>query len=486
MLLWHELTFVLMVVLIAVGGGVSLSVWGRVSIEQHRVNTMLLLNEQLRGELFRQLHLVIQARMLDDTRGMERARNQSRRIEDSFNELWGLAERRTHARRVQQLQFHYRELQNNMNRVLNDPLLRFQRLRLLAPGLPAALQSGYEAAYAAFRDALTLEKRELEDRILRWTWLTPLLAAVLFLFALALVLYSRRVVQRDFVRPMRRLTAGARILGEDKLEHRIAAEGALEVHDLTKVLNTLARDLAASRVSLVQSERGAALGALVPVIAHNIRNPLASIRATAQSLEDIEEEREREEARLAIINTTDHLGRWVNSLLSYLHPLKPNRVRIRATRLLEKTLVLLEPRVHDKDMELRRLAWETQDCELESDPSLVEQALYGLLLNAVESSPRGGALEIELAQHAGQLEIRIRDQGAGIQFEPHATKLEPGPTTKRLGTGLGIPFAFRICEVHGWELSFHRPEAGGTEVLIRIPLEPTPRAPEEDGEETPA
>ena len=477
-LLLHELTFVLMVVLVAASGSVAVFFWSRASMEVNRVHTMLLWNEKLRGELFRQLHLVIQARLLEETRLVERVRSQSRDIETGFNELRALAERRTRAEQVQQLQYHYRKLQSNMNRVLNDPLLRGQRMRLLNPSFQTALQEDYEAAYKVFREMLEPERRLLEERIQLWAWLTPLLAAVLFLFALGLVLYSRRVVQRDFMRPMRRLTEGARILGNDSLEYRVAVGGVREMHDLAKVLNTLAQDLAASRASLVRSERRAALGALVPVIAHNIRNPLASIRATAQSMEDIEEERELKEARLAIINTTDHLGRWVNALLSYLHPLKPNRTRIRVSLLLEETLALLESRLGEKDIVLHRIAWDTPDCDLDADPALVEQALYGLLLNAVEASPRGSPLEVRLAHTTGQVAIHIRDRGPGIPFAPHAAELEPGPTTKRFGTGLGIPFAFKICEVHGWKLSFHCPEGGGTEAILLAPLPEKPPSPE--------
>ena len=90
------------------------------------------------------------------------------------------------------------------------------------------------------------------------------------------------------------------------------------------------------------------------------------------------------------------------------------------------------------------------------DPNLVEQALYGLLLNAVEASPQGGCIRIDLQVGAQGAALTIADEGPGLAFEPRPHGMVPGPTTKRSGTGLGIPFAFKVCEAHGWTLSFER------------------------------
>ena len=70
-------------------------------------------------------------------------------------------------------------------------------------------------------------------------------------------------------------------------------------------------------------------------------------------------------------------------------------------------------------------------------------------------------------------EIRIRDHGPGLPFEPKPGNLEPGPSTKRFGTGLGIPIAYKICQIHGWNLSFNVIKAAGTEVIITAPASDT-------------
>ena len=68
------------------------------------------------------------------------------------------------------------------------------------------------------------------------------------------------------------------------------------------------------------------------------------------------------------------------------------------------------------------------------------------------------------------MRLLLKDQGAGMPFEPKPDNLTPGPSTKRLGTGLGIPVAFKVCNAHGWKLVFSTPEEGGTLVSIGIPL----------------
>jgi signal transduction histidine kinase len=100
----------------------------------------------------------------------------------------------------------------------------------------------------------------------------------------------------------------------------------------------------------------------------------------------------------------------------------------------------------------------------------MEQALTGLLANAVEASPHGGTVRIAVSRAGEGLLIRIVDAGPGMPFVPEPGDLEPGPSTKRFGTGLGIPVAYKICRSHGWDLSFAASPDGGTEVTISAPI----------------
>ena len=105
------------------------------------------------------------------------------------------------------------------------------------------------------------------------------------------------------------------------------------------------------------------------------------------------------------------------------------------------------------------------------DVDLMEQAIYGLLNNAIEASPHGGKITLSLESSDKAVDLLIDDQGSGIPFTPQPTNLSPGPSTKRFGTGLGIPFAFKICHAHSGSLKFESSPHGGTRVRISLPSE---------------
>lgn len=218
---------------------------------------------------------------------------------------------------------------------------------------------------------------------------------------------------------------------------------------------------------LVQAEKNATLSALVPVVAHNIRNPLSSIRATAQVLDDPELSGEVREGLRGIINTADRLEEWTRSLLSYLHPLEPQLTRCTLTQIADSALKLLQTKLDAKDITVVREHWEHAP-EQALDVDLFEQALFGLIGNAIDASPRGGKLKLGLATGAEHAKLTLGDQGSGIPFLPEQGSLTPGPTTKPFGTGLGIPFAMKVCEVHGGAIAFERNQ--GTEVTITLPI----------------
>ena len=236
-----------------------------------------------------------------------------------------------------------------MNKVIRDPyaINYFTRLRIRDPVFADNMVSKFENHYVDFKALLEDEHRQLQLTIERWTRFAPVFIPVLFFLAVALVLYSRRILQTGFVRPMATVMDGASVISQGKLGHRIPEQGVEEVSDIAGSINRMANDLASSRDALIEHEKQTALGALVPVIVHNIRNPLASIRATAQVLEDSNDAQELREGKQAIIDTIDRLGRWVNALVSYLHPLKPDMKLITAADLLDGTLILLKPKLQE-------------------------------------------------------------------------------------------------------------------------------------------
>lgn len=471
-LLSHELTLVFLLVITVTAAGIWGYLWQRASRESARLNELTYTLQQTRSDLYRQIKDVTQARLAEDPRALDMYWTSTRRIQQQFNHLRRFAVADEEVAAVTGVEAAYGVIRDDMNRVFTNPYTISDevRMRLLDPRRGERLTAGFESAANALMDVANRERGALEAHRKRAMTLLVAIMALPILLAATLVVLSRRSLQRGFLRPVAEIKAGAQQIAAGRLDHQVPETGVEEMASLAHDINAMARELAVSRDALVEKEREAALGALVPVVGHNIRNPLASIRATAQVLEDLDSQSELREAQHAIIQTVDRLDRWVRSLVSYLHPLQP---RLRGTSLasvVEAALELLDVKLAEKGL---RVVWlqRLDDDAVRCDPELVEQAVFGLLVNAIDASPRGAELQLRVTRDASGLALSITDQGPGMAFVPAPRGLRPGPSTKRGGTGLGIPFAFKVFQAHGWTLEFESHGGAGTTVTVRIPIQ---------------
>lgn len=465
LLRFHEAAFLLLVAVTGALSGLSTYFWQQTAAESARVTHLIFLNEQIRSELFRQIQEVFRARLLDEPRALL----MYRRINQLFNQLRQNSASEAEDLAIQDMQTAYREIQRDMNQMFAATVSRDGTVgvRLLDPRFADNMVGRYETPYRAFQDLLERRHTELRRTLDRWVRYAPVGIPVIFLLAVLLVVGTSVILRKDFVRPMATVKQGAIAISEGHLEHHIPVAGVAEVAELAESINRMAQELARSRDALVEHERQVALGALVPVVAHNIRNPLASMRAAAQMLDEHATPDDVREGRDAIIATIDRLGRWVNALVSYLHPLKPDMRPARVTAMLEAALAANQARIGEKRLDVRREQWPAE-LTVQADPDLMEQALAGLVANAVDASPAGATLRLRVDMDGAVPELRIVDRGPGMPFLPRPGGLEPGPSTKRFGTGLGIPVAFKICHIHGWDLRFEARPGGGTDVVIRM------------------
>ncbi len=468
LLLAHELALLFLIIVTGALGYAWAYFWQETSDESVRLNELAYTAQRIRSDLFRQIKEVTLARLMEDPAAMRLYRRYSRRIDKQFNTLRQNSQTRNEGMAIQELQLAYRVIQKDMNAIFADPYVinRTVRMRILNPSYEKQMVGGFEKAFAGLDEMLEAKHAKLHQRRELWSRLAPLLMPVPVLLAAALLLTSRRSVQQGFVRPMADLIEGARQIREGNLRYQVAVCGAAEVANLAEALNQMAKDLAQSRDALVEKEKQAALGSLVPVVAHNVRNPLASMRASAQLLEHAEGPKEISEIKHDLIQTVDRLGRWINALVSYLHPLQPHFVRKDPRAVLDAVLDLLRPKLEQKRLRIEKQGWELEHGLL-MDVDLTEQAFYGLLSNAVDASPPSGQIVLSLRQSdAALLEIAIEDEGPGMPFQPQPSDLTPGPSSKRFGTGLGIPVAYKIFKAHGWELQFMQRSGGGNRVLV--------------------
>ena len=336
------------------------------------------------------------------------------------------------------------------------------------PSYEQALVGEFDAAFLSLQGLINQLLEGQSEKIKRWTRFAPFVMPVPIVIAVILLLFSRASLMRGFVRPVQEVVAAIRRISRGDLSVTVAASGVTEVGEIARGISDMATELERSRDLVVDTERQAALGALVPVVAHNIRNPLASIRASAQLLDYDQGDAELKEGQSAIIQTVDRLERWVSSLVSYLHPLKPQTKSAYATSLLDAAVMLLKSRIDEKSVEIERRPWD--DAALvDVDPDLMEQAFYAVISNALDASSSDAKIILSVSSTDTEVIIGIEDHGGGIPFIPEPTGLEPGPTTKRMGTGLGIPVAFKVCKAHGWVIVYDIHEGEGTSVMVTAP-----------------
>jgi signal transduction histidine kinase len=472
LLLAHELAFLFLVVVTGALGGAWAYFWQKTSAESVRINQLTYSSLQIRSDLFRQIKEVTYARLTDNVAALQLYGDYSRRIEHRFNTLRELSQSTEEAAAVQSMQQSYSVLQNDMNNIFSDPYLvaRVAPIKILDLQYEQVMVGDFERAQTRFEEMMRNKQKALDDTLARWTRFAPFILPLPILLAVALIAAARRWLRRGLLEPMKEVMQGAKLISIGDLGYEIPQTGVAEMTDLARAINQTAVDLARSRDALVESEKSGALGALVPVVAHNIRNPLASIRASAQLLDHADDHGEIEEIKTAIIDTVDRLGRWVSALVSYLHPLKPHPVPRNPLAVVDAAVKLLRNRLQERGISVVRNNWQV-DAQVMVDPDLMEQALYGLLSNAVDASPNGSSLTLSTQAMDGEIHLYIDDRGPGMPFAPEPSSgLTPGPTTKRFGTGLGIPVAFKVCKAHGWTLEFENLSEGGTRVSISAPL----------------
>lgn len=225
---------------------------------------------------------------------------------------------------------------------------------------------------------------------------------------------------------------------------------------------------------LRRAERLSALGELAAVLAHEIRNPLGSIRGTAEILKDDYHPGDKKFEFLEILlKESDRLNRVVDDFLRLSRPQPLSFGPCNIGEELRSIVMLVAAEAGDRGL---RLELDMDDSvEIRCDRDKLHQAFLNIILNGLQSTPDGGSLSIEAGWHThdGSPEVRIgfRDTGTGISEEDRKRIFEPFFTTKQEGTGLGLAIAKKIIEVHGGRIEVSTVPQHGTTFTIFLPAD---------------
>ncbi|MCU1265096.1 MAG: hypothetical protein JWM21_1414 [Acidobacteria bacterium] len=207
--------------------------------------------------------------------------------------------------------------------------------------------------------------------------------------------------------------------------------------------------------SLANHERLAALGQMAATVAHEIKNPLSSIKSIAQVMSE-DERLSKDYARdlQLIVGETNRLSQSVTQLLSFSRRESPGELPCRISELVNSVTELLRAEAEARNISVAVSI--TSDDELDGvAASAARDSLSNLLLNAVQATPDGGRIEVEAEMRSGSALITIRDGGLGVAPEIEKRIWEPFFTTRQRGTGLGLAIVRKRME-----------EAGGAARLV--------------------
>ena len=214
-------------------------------------------------------------------------------------------------------------------------------------------------------------------------------------------------------------------------------------------LRTVYRELENSFEQLKRAERLSAVGQLSAGLAHEIRNPLASIEGAAEILGQPGISPQRREEFLGIIRKEcRRLNRLLTELLDFARLRPPERRPVAVERLLENVAHLVAHSAEKNGVRVRQEVAQGLPT-LVADPEQLTQVLLNLAINAAQAMPEGGEILVSARREGSGILIEVRDQGVGVPESDLERIFDPFFTTKSDGTGLGLSIAHQIVTQHG-------------------------------------
>jgi len=226
------------------------------------------------------------------------------------------------------------------------------------------------------------------------------------------------------------------------------------------------------RKEMARNQRLASLGSLAAGIAHEIRNPLSSIKGFATYFkEKYRDKPEDGEIADILIEEVERLNRVIGQLLDFARPMTMNRQHRSLRALIDHTLKMIEPQATTKAIHIEKdLAEGNPFASIDEDR--MAQVLLNLYLNAFDAMAPEGILRVSLSLPGnGMAQISVSDTGRGIHKNDLPHIYDPYFTTKPSGTGLGLAIVHRIIEAHDGRISITSEEGKGTTVTILLPTE---------------
>ncbi len=235
------------------------------------------------------------------------------------------------------------------------------------------------------------------------------------------------------------------------------------LHDLT--------ELRRMEEAVRRADRLAAVGKLAAGLAHEIRNPLASMCGSIALLGKAKAFSEKDRRLMQIVSREgERLEALVTDFLAFARPSQPQLAVVLLSQLIDETLTMFQEDPSAQD--LRIVSEPGEALWVNADSSQLRQVLWNLLSNAADAMKQTGAVRVRVRSVSGHAIIEVEDTGPGIEQEDLNRVFDPFFTTKENGTGLGLAIVHRIVEAHGGEIAVVSAPGRGTTVRVVLPASP--------------
>lgn len=287
--------------------------------------------------------------------------------------------------------------------------------------------------------------------------------------AAVVILFSR--LASRLRRRLRHLVIGADAVSAGQLDYRLPESGNDEINVVSRAFNGMSRKLSQLIERTVSIEKMAVLGKFATGVAHEVRNPMATIKTSVQALARQEADPERLEILTGVSTEIDRLTRVMEDLLEYGRPHPPEIRPVPVRDLFRRVGALVTPEAERLGLHLGVMG--SADLILLADRDHVMQILINLVVNAMQATAPGGAITLFAHGEENQGLIEVRDTGGGITDEDLPKVMDPFFTTRALGTGLGLSICRQLTEVNGGSIHIASMQGTGTTVTLRLPLSGT-------------
>ncbi len=326
---------------------------------------------------------------------------------------------------------------------------------------------------------LSLSMEEMEQDFAR----QRLKFYILFgLIAIVVTAATFTAINKLLLHPLSRIRKGTEAIGKGDLEYRIPVTSNDEIGELAQTINQMSRQLKESFESIqrsqekmFQAERLSSLGQLSAGLAHELKNPLTSIKMIFQAILDSPSRPEmtREDAEL-ILREVKKLDTILTQFLTFAKPPRLQLQPFDLSRTVDEVLSLMKTALDQNRVEMSSEIPASLP-QIIGDHEKMKQVLINLLLNSIQAMPGGGRVRISAQEvvedHRREVLLRVEDSGEGIPEKDRERVFDPFFTTKQGGTGLGLSIVYSIVKEHRGRIDLRSQAGEGTAFTIIFPQE---------------